>query len=227
MEFTLLFAVLTAVAAIWVASRVLSSRLEQVPHPVDTLIGSASVGLFAGRIAAMVGDGVNPVTDPFQILLVRAGVDTPVAATAAVAALAWTFRRHLPVALDTLAPVALAGLAGWHGGCVWRGTCLGTVTDVPWAFALPGSTATRHPVELYAALGLAMVAILVARLPLRSWLPTGAAVTGSALMRLATEPIRPSLDGGPIWFYLVATGTGVGLMLIGPRLRTGRPTPTG
>ena len=137
MEFTLLFAVLTGVGATWLAARVASRRLEGIPHAVDTLIGTATIGLFAGRIAAMVMAGVNPITNPFQILLVRAGVDTPVAATVAVGALLWATRVDLPRWIDALAPIGVAGLAGWHGGCVWRSTCLGAISDLPWAYALP------------------------------------------------------------------------------------------
>jgi prolipoprotein diacylglyceryltransferase len=227
MEFTLLFAVFTAVAFLWVASRALSGRLAGIPHPVDTLIGVASIGLFAGRIAAMIIDGVNPVTNPFQILLVRAGVDTRVAAATAVAALLWTTRDRIPQWVDALAPVAVAGLAGWHGGCVWRGTCLGAASDVPWAFGLPGSTVTRHPVELYAAAGLLLVAVIVARLPLRPWMPAGLAVAGAALVRLVTEPLRPSLDGGPVWFYGAALAVGIIVALVGPSVRKRPATRSG
>jgi prolipoprotein diacylglyceryltransferase len=221
MEFTLLFAVLTAVAFLWASSRLFARRLTEIPHAVDTLIGVASIGLFAGRIGAMILDGVNPITNPFQIILVRAGVDTAIAATAAVMALLWTTRARIPGWIDALAPMAVAGVAGWHGGCVWRGTCLGAASDLPWAFALPGSSVTRHPVEIYAALAMLTWALIVNRLPMRPWLPTGAAVAGLALVRLATEPVRPSLDGGPVWFYGFALVAGVGLGLLGDRL-TGR-----
>lgn len=226
MEFTLLFAVLTAVAAMWVAARIASRRLDGVPHVIDTLIGTATIGLFAGRIAAMLLAGVNPVTNPFQILLVRAGVDTAVAAVVAVGALLWTTRADLPRWVDVSAPIGVAGLAGWHGGCLWRSTCLGTISDVPWAYGLPGSDVTRHPVELYATLGLVLVALIVARLPLRPWLPTGVALVGAAAVRLATEPLRPSLDGGPVEFYGAAIFVGAVGVALGPMIsrRTGRAT---
>ena len=112
----------------------------------------------------MVGDGVNPLTNPFELILVRAGVETAVAAPVAVLALAWLWRRHLPDWVDAVAPVAVAGLAGWHGGCVWRGTCLGAASELPWAYGLPGSTVTRHPVEVYTAIGLAILTLVVSRL---------------------------------------------------------------
>ncbi len=218
MEFTLLFAVLTAGAAMYVTARATHHRLASVEGPVDTLMGAAVIGLIAGRVAAMLGDGVNPLTNPFELILVRAGVETAVAAPVAVMALAWLWRRHLPDWVDAVAPVAVAGLAGWHGGCVWRGTCLGTASELPWAFGLPGSTVSRHPVEIYAAIGLLLLAVAVSRLPARPWLATGVAITGAAAVRLATEPIRPSLFGGPTTFYAVAVVIGAVIVVFGPRI---------
>lgn len=224
MEFTLLFAVLTAGAAMYVATRLTRRRLTSVEGPIDTLMGAAVIGLVAGRVAAMLGDGVNPITNPFEVILVRAGVETAVAAPVALLALGWLWRRHLPGWVDAVAPVAVAGLAGWHGGCVWRGTCLGTASDLPWAFGLPGSTVTRHPVELYAMLGLVIVAVMVALLPARPWLSTGVAIAGAGLVRLVTEPVRPSLFGGPTTFYVVAVTVGVIIVVLGPRF--GRLDPS-
>lgn len=217
MEFTLLFAVLTAGAAMYVAVRLTRRRLASVEGPIDTLMGAAVMGLIAGRIAAMLGDGVNPLTNPFELILLRAGVETAVAAPVAVLALAWIWRHHLPDWVDAVAPVAVAGFAGWHGGCVWRGTCLGTASELPWAYGLPGSTVTRHPVELYTAIGLAIIIVVVSRLPAKPWLATGVAITGAAAVRLATEPLRPSLFGGPTTFYAAAMVTGAVIVLLGPR----------
>jgi len=73
-----------------------------------------------------------------------------------------------------LAAAALAGLAGWHAGCVTSGSCLGTATDLPWGYALDGGTVDRHPVELYAALLLAGAAIAVAAWKQRGFPPRGA-----------------------------------------------------
>ncbi len=133
MEFTLLFAAATALAAMWIANRMARPDVEK---PTDLLIGAAAVGLFVGRLAAMVIDGVNPITNPGDIIIVRAGVDTGFATVGALAALAWATRAGLPRVSDLLAPAAVAGLAGWHAGCVWRDACLGTVSE-PSSFVLP------------------------------------------------------------------------------------------
>lgn len=208
MEFTLLFAAASALVAMWVANRMARPDVEK---PTDLLIGAAAVGLFAGRIAAMVIDGVNPITNPGDIIIVRAGVDTGFATVGALAALAWATRSDLPRVSDLLAPAAVAGLAGWHAGCVWRDACLGTVSDLPWALAQEGSAVTRHPVEIYAALALVGAAYLLSRLPFAPWLRTGSALGLAALIRLGTQPFRPSLTGGPVWWY--GAGIGAGLLM--------------
>lgn len=203
MEFTLLFAAATGFAAVWITNRLLRSRFPSwLDKPTDLLIGAAAIGMLIGRLASMISSGVNPVTNPGDILLVRGGVSTGFAVAGALAAVAWAMRDHLPAAFDLLAPAALAGLAGWHAGCVWRSSCLGTVTDLPWAMSLPDSTIGRHPVELYTAVALGVAAWLVARLPIRPLLPAGAALAAAGAIRLATQPFRVSVIGGPVGVYL-------------------------
>ncbi|MDH5521791.1 MAG: prolipoprotein diacylglyceryl transferase [Acidimicrobiia bacterium] len=224
MEFTLLFAVLTAVATMGATSLLLgrSGRIAGIERPVDVLIGAAVIGMFSGRVAAMVIDGVNPFTNPGQIILVRAGVDTRVASVTAVLALLWMTRSHLPQIIDAVAPIAAAGLGGWHAGCLWRGTCLGAVSDLPWAYGIEGSSVTRHPVELYAALGMAVVALVVSKLTERLWFASSVTVAGVALVRLVTEPIRPSLSGGPVLFYAMAAMVGLAGVFVA-RIRPAAP----
>jgi prolipoprotein diacylglyceryltransferase len=164
--------------------------------------------MFTGRLAAVLAAGINPLANPGQLLLIRGGVDTMWASVAGFATLVWPLRRNLR-AIDNLAPAVLAALGGWHAGCVWRSTCLGTASDLPWAWALPGSDVTRHPVELYAAIGLAAGAFLLARLTLPTGTLTGLAISWAAVIRLLSEPMRPSLGGGPVAFYVGAAVVGV------------------
>jgi prolipoprotein diacylglyceryltransferase len=168
--------------------------------------------MIAGRLASMVAAGVNPVTHPFDILLVRGGVDTATASIGALAALAWTSRDHLPTTFDLLAPAAVAGVAGWHAGCLWRGTCLGTATDLPWGMTVEGSSVLRHPVELYTAAVMIVAAAVISRLPARPLLATGAGLTAVAAARLVTEPLRLSVVGGPVATYLA--GAAIGIILV-------------
>lgn len=214
MEFTLLWAALLAFGAVWVMLW-LERRLGLDPEDrsFDTLLGAAASGLVAGRIAAMLLTGTNPVTHPADIILIRGGVDTGFASIGALLFLVWATRRSLPAALDLISPAILAGLAGWHGGCVFRGTCLGTRSELPWAVAQPGSDLTRHPTELYAALLflLAAVGVLLLLRRMRGGVPTGLVLAAAGLIRLITEPIRPSLGSGPIWWYTSAIVVGIAL----------------
>jgi prolipoprotein diacylglyceryltransferase len=180
--------------------------------PFDAAIGAAVGGLFLGRIAAMVGGGVNPLTNPGDILIVRSGVATGPASLAAIAIYAWLARGEIAEMFHAVAPAALAGLAGWHAGCLVRGSCLGTRSDLPWAFSQTGSDVTRHPVEIYAALLFLAAAIGLAwwkykgRPPLG--VPAGLALAAAGAIRLLTEPMRPGLGDGPVWWYLAAVAVG-------------------
>ena len=211
MEFTLLGAVAFAVVPLylvlyWEAKR--GNAAECTRDLWEIAITAAVVGVFVGRIAAMLGDGVNPLTNPADILIVRGGVATGPAAVGALVAVAWMGRAELWQVVDGLAAGALAGLGGWHAGCVVRDACLGTPSDLPWAIAQSGGTVTRHPVEIYAAILLLVAAAAVATWRRLRFPPVGVAAgvaLGTAgLVRLATEHLRPSLGGGPILWYLAA-----------------------
>ena len=231
MEFTLLGAVFVAVVPLyvviyWEAKRGNAASCSK--DLWDVALAAALVGLLVGRVAAMVGTGVNPITNPADLLVVRGGVATGPAAVGAIATAAWLGRGELWAVLDGLAAASLAGLAGWHAGCVVRDACLGTPSDLPWAVAQPGSSVTRHPIELYAALLLAIGAFLIARWRMKRrpipGLPAALALAGAGMVRLVTEPMRPTLGGGPIGWYLagiVIGGCGA-IWLIWRRHRTER-----
>ncbi len=206
MEFTLLWAALTGFLAAFIALRLTKPTVPD--RPLDRLIGAAVAGIAAGRITAMLMQGTNPITSPGELLIIRGGVDTVWASLTGVTVLAWPLRRT-PQALDALAPAVLAALAGWHGGCLWRSSCLGTVSDLPWAWALPGSDITRHPVELYTALLLLAGAWTVSWIKRPLGVAAAMALFWTGLARLVTEPVRPGLGGGLWWFYALAATTGL------------------
>lgn len=215
MEFTLLAAAAIAVAALyavlwWEAKR--GNAAGCTRNLWDVALAGVLAGVFVGRIAAMVGDGVNPIAHPGDILIVRGGVATGWATVGALVTAAWLGREELWPVLDGLAAGALAGLAGWHTGCVPREACLGTTTDLPWAMSQPGSTVGRHPVELYAAAALAAAAVALAWWRSRRSLPpaaaAGLALAVAAGIRLATEPFRPALGGGPVVWYVAGAVAG-------------------
>ncbi len=214
MEFTLLGAAAVGVAAMWLWTR-LDRALESSRDPFGVLLGAALVGLMIGRVTAMVATGTNPIS--FDVVLVRGGVSTVGASVGALLWLGWRVRDDLAQA-DLLAPAGLAGLAGWHMGCVVRSSCLGAATDLPWGWSLPGSPVDRHPVEIYAGLALLAGAVLAA--VIRSKRPTSGVtalvaigMAGSA--RLATEPLRLTL-GELRWFYVLAAAVGyLGALAVG------------
>lgn len=210
MEFSLL-----AAALLGIAFALLTLRIERIRGTtdrrdlIDIVIGSSIVGLAIGRVAAMLMQGTNPLTHPLDLFFVRGGVDTGFASLGTLLFLAWTTRRDFWPTVDLVGPAALAGLAGWHAGCVFRGSCVGTVTTLPWG--IHDGTVIRHPVELYAA--LLLLAGAVALVVWRRRLPTGVAgslaLTVAGGVRAATEPLRLGLGATPMPWYLAGVVVGV------------------
>ena len=216
MEFTLLAAAALGVAGLygviyWEARR--GNAADCSRDMWDTALVAGLTGLTVGRLAAMILAGTNPITRPADILVVRGGVDTVWASGAAIGTMAALARRETLQTADALGAAVLAGLAGWHAGCVFRDGCLGTPSDLPWAYSISGSDITRHPVELYAALLLVAGAML-----LISWRRVrrpAAGVLGAVALavaagsRWATEPLRPSFSSALTPWYAATTVAGV------------------
>jgi prolipoprotein diacylglyceryltransferase len=229
MEFTLLFAAAMAFAAgvfalRWEAAR--GNAADCARDLGEVLLTSAIVGLFVGRLAAMIGSGVNPLTSPVDILIVRGGVATGPAALAALLTAAASARGELSAVADAIAVASLAALGGWQLGCLPREACLGSPSDLPWSMTQTGSSIGRHPVELYAAAIYLLAAVALAVARKRRMAPGLAAATAllvAAAGRLATEPLRPRLGAGPIWWYVAGIGAGVGAALWALRRRSVTP----
>lgn len=222
MEFTLLGAALIGAGALYLAIRWDAARANAadcVRDHWDRALAGAVAGVFIGRIVAMLLDGVNPISG--DLLIVRAGINTPAATAAAIATVAWLGRKELIVALDGLSGAALIGLSGWHAGCVARDACLGTVSDLPWALSQTPGGPTRHPVEIYAALALVVAGIALSLLRIRGtfrpFAASSLALAIAGLVRLATEPMRLSLGGGPVWWYVGAGITGLAGFVVAQR----------
>lgn len=216
MEFTLLAAAAIAGAAayvmLWWEARH-GNAARCTGNLWEAGVASAVAGIFIGRIVAMLIDGVNPIAHPLDVILVRSGVSTVGASLGAAAVFIWLARREPVGMADGISAAALAALAGWHAGCLVRGTCLGTASDLPWAMAQTGSEVTRHPVGIYAALMLGVAAIGLAwwkayRTP-PSGTPASIAVIAAAGTRLVLEPLQPSISGGPVWFYVAGLTVGI------------------
>ncbi|MEX0795373.1 MAG: prolipoprotein diacylglyceryl transferase family protein [Acidimicrobiia bacterium] len=211
MEFTLLWAALTGVAGLWLGVRFWAG--DDSDSLFDNLLLAAGVGLLGGRVTAMTAQGLNPVTNIGDLIIVRGGVSTVAATVFAIGALYLSTGRVISV-LDRAAPAALLGLAGWHLGCLWRGACLGTASNLPWAWSEAGSGITRHPVEIYAAIGMAFGALLVSRLSRHPGMRSGTALGVAAAVRLGTEPFRLSIGGGPVAWYAVGVVLGLAVAAI-------------
>ena len=230
MEFTLLWAAATGIGLALLTAN-FEKRWGIIPIEAgglsDVIIGAAVAGLITGRLAAMILAGTSPFTHPADILIVRSGVDTGFASLGALIFVGLTSRKHLVATIDALGPAALVGLAGWHTGCLFRGACLGTASSLPWAIAQEGSTVTRHPVEIYAALLFLAVAAALLWWRRRG-LPAAGMVGMAALglagaIRLVTEPMRPSLGTGPIGWYAAAIAiSAAGILIAGLRTRLDR-----
>ncbi|MEX2323813.1 MAG: prolipoprotein diacylglyceryl transferase family protein [Acidimicrobiia bacterium] len=207
MEFGLLFAAALAIA---VAALVIGAATRDDPEErrsrIDLLLGAVMGGVLVGRITAMLLGGTNPLLRPADLLIVRGGVEPMAATLGALTAVIALRRQGALRSLDLLAVPALAGLAGWHGACLLRSACLGSPSELPWAYAESGSTLTRHPVELYAAVLFGVVALLLARAGIATLgALAGSALVAAAAIRLLTEPLRPTLGSGRVATY------GVGL----------------
>lgn len=228
MEFTLLWQAGTGVVAALLVARLQLKRglVGQNVALGDALVAAAATGMLIGRLTSMILQGVNPLLSPADILVVRGGVHTGAASVAASVTLGWALRRALWRNLDAAAPTALPGLAGWHAGCLFRSACLGTVSNLPWAFPQPGSDISRHPVELYAArlflLG-AVTALWVGHRR-RAGVLTGMTMTVAALIRLGTQPFRPTITGGPVEWYAAGVLLGVAVAIFSWRWGTEQVT---
>lgn len=216
MEFRLLAAAVTAIAAtaavILVSSRGDRDRGRAL---IDVALGGVVAGVAFGRVASMVLAGTNPLSHPGDLLIVRGGVHTGVAAVAAIAASMLLARRVPRQPLAALAPAALVGLAAWHGGCLLRDACLGTPSSLPWAIAGPGGVG-RHPVEVYAALLFVLAALALVALR-RRYGPApvvGTAIAFAALARLVTEPMRPVLGSSLVGLYALGVAAGTVVVVV-------------
>lgn len=211
MEFGLLAAAVASLAAAW-----LVLRGANTASLFDVVLTAAVVGMLAGRVGAMIVAGTNPMTRPLDILIVRGGVDTVVASATALGLLAWVSRRALWATLDAVAPAVVTALSVWHAGCLAGGSCLGTPSNLPWAWEASSAGVTRHPTEIYAALGLAVLAtalvVLRHRFNPRPGVLAMGALLGVSVVRFATEPLRVTIGSGPWWWY--ATGVVAGGVLL-------------
>ncbi|HEY7954977.1 MAG TPA: prolipoprotein diacylglyceryl transferase [Polyangia bacterium] len=106
--------------------------------------------------------------------------------------------RAYQISLGAAADVAAPGLALGHAigrlGCLMAGCCYGRVVSASFPLAITLDGAPRHPVQLYEAAGLVVIALALLALSRRLRPRPGALfvayLAGYALLRLATEHFR-------------------------------------
>jgi phosphatidylglycerol:prolipoprotein diacylglycerol transferase len=111
---------------------------------------------------------------------------------------AWLYARKFQVPLGRVADAGAPGLALAHAfgrlGCLMGGCCYGRAVadDFPLGVVLAG--ARRHPVQLYEAAGLVVIAVVLVALSTRLKPRPGALFSlylgGYALLRLVVERFR-------------------------------------
>lgn len=193
MEFTLLWAALAGVGAMWMTDRYLNAN----DRHFDDLLSAALVGLLVGRLAAMIGGGSYPWEHPGLIPLVRAGVHPGWASFAALGWLGFRFRSE-PLILASMSVPALIGLGGWEAGCLFRSACGGIIVGT-----------SPFPIGVVAGLAFIGAGFIMHRVP--SVRKPGAALLAAGLIRAASEPFRSALDHSIVGWYLA--GAVVGLLI--------------
>jgi phosphatidylglycerol:prolipoprotein diacylglycerol transferase len=103
--------------------------------------------------------------------------------------------RIYAVPLPRVADAAAPGLAFGHAlgriGCLLGGCCYGRVVAPSFPLAVELAGATRHPVQLYEAAGLVVIAVVTALLPRKHKGGIFTVYLGLyAILRLATERFR-------------------------------------
>lgn len=200
-----------AAVLLWLTRRRLPPDYLQ---PFNDVLCAVLTGLAVGRLAYVLGEGIDVLSHPMELIFIRGGVAPVPAAAAGSGFLAWVCRSDLLNRADHLAPAVLAGLAAWEGGCWWQGSCLGAPSGLWWSMALPGSDLTRHPVGLYAA-GLQLVgAVWLAWRPLSMKGANAAVALGWASAVRLVIPLW-SVEGWSrwTWWYLVGLLIGFGGLL--------------
>lgn len=70
-------------------------------------------------------------------------------------------KQNILSMLDLFAPYAALGQAFGRIGCFLRGCCYGKFTDGAWGFYFPEHSATLYPTQLFSALALVVIFILL------------------------------------------------------------------
>lgn len=225
-------------AAWWLCHR----RAQQpnsgwTPQQVSDLIFYGAIGVIAGgRIGyALFYDFSNFIAAPWNILMLqKGGMSFHGGALGVLLAIALFARRNnkrFLQAMDFGVPMVPIGLGAGRIGNFINGELWGRAADVPWAMVFPYDPLqiTRHPSQLYQALGEGLILFVVLWLFSRKPRPMGAVTglfgVGYGVSRFVVEFFRePDAHLGYIAFDWLTMGqllsvplvlVGVGLMVWG------------
>lgn len=151
--------ILALIAAIWVGATIAEGEAKKRGLRGDDVWNLVSIGalttLVAARVIYIAQNFSAYASDPLQIFSPAPGTLALGygAIFGALAAYGYVQRRVLPLAplLDSIAPGALAAVGIYALGQFLSGDAYGTPTNLPWGVFMWGET--RHPVQLYDALG--------------------------------------------------------------------------
>lgn len=199
--------VLAGWAALAIGARVARSSADGAPD--DALVGEGidgdhiyNAGLYGllggiivGRLAHVIAFWPAYRSQPLEIIGLNAS--TFLAWPGLIAGLAvagwYVYKHRLPLVplLDAFAPGLLIGLAIADIGALLAGRNPGAPADLPWSVTLWG--VRRHPVQIYEALGLFLVALLVIsaiQAGSRKGIPALIALLGWGLVEWLAEAFR-------------------------------------
>lgn len=187
------------VAAVAILDRLLRGRSTGK----EPILGLAStpllVGIAVGRLVAVALDDPDTLRRPFDLLLIRGGVEFwPGLAAAAAAVWVSAMREKRPPEqrLALLAPYALWAYGTYEAACLLRDGCFGP----PMAAGLrPGGIgAPQLPVGVLVGLSAAALGAAVWRIPgLRPYRVVAVSVIGMAAIRVAAGFLLPKVTSGP------------------------------
>jgi phosphatidylglycerol:prolipoprotein diacylglycerol transferase len=230
------FGVLVAVAAI-VATLIFEREVRRSGLP-EAAVSAAMAGVLGGLVGAKViwtieFSGTAPIS---ALLFSRGGLSWFGGLIGGVGTGLWMLRRaHVPLiqGVSAATPALAIGHAIGRIGCFMVGDDYGRPTDLPWGVAfpegLPATFVPVHPTQLYEAICLVPLALLLMR-----WRRQGVAddvvigryCLGAGAIRFAIEFIRINrrLVGPLTLAHLISlTVVIVGAMLV---MRSGRKGPS-
>ena len=160
------------------------------------------------------------LSHPLEILAVwQGGMSFHGGFLGVLAAVLWFARKHrMPwlSLMDFLAPLVPPGIAAGRMGNFINGELWGRVTDVPWGMLFRGSTAPRHPSQLYQfALEGCLLFVLLwlySRKPRPLGAVSGAFLLGYGVLRFTAEFWREPDD----FLGLLSLGLSMGQWLSAP-----------